>query len=478
MSIKYNILNSYLFLFVFILFNVYQLYNSKVIIIPFEEFLLYSRNFNNYSQTQNYDNNKFLEENLSPKFVTKLIIGTPEKMICSVFNIREPSYYIVPNEEYRLITFNNTNLYNTYNPNKSTSFKNSTLNDEYIIYNQYYLINETIKLYSDINLDKFIKIDDIQIYLRDNLENAFSYLDISNKKNNFIINQLKEKNLINSKILSIKYNSDSSGLIIIGDYPHIYDSEHYFKEQLILFNFDTSNGKYYDILTNKISIIFNDTNDEGNKKEKKMNFQNVISFYYNLNLIIASEEYMNLVRDIFFDEYNKKKICESSIVPMLGRVYLMYFCKKQEELDLTKFPILNFNFYESNYNFELDYKDLFMEKNDIYYFLVSCDYHIDENWKIGKPFLKKYHFVFDGSKKLAGFYDQSKNINNNETNKDSFFSIKAIIIIIFITINIILIPVFYYLAKRIYIRKKLNAKELNNNYEDIIYKNTSLSIES
>ena len=98
---------------------------------------------------------------------------------------------------------------------------------------------------------------------------------------------------------------------------------------------------------------------------------------------------------------------------------------------------------------------------------------------VGKPFLKKYHFVFDGSKKLAGFYDQSKNINNNnETNKDSFFSIKAIIIIIFITINIILIPVFYYLAKRIYIRKKLNAKELNNNYEDIIYKNTSLSIES
>ena len=460
-----------------ILLQKLMLYSNKCIIIPFEEFLLYTRNKNNLDII-NYDKNKFIEENLSPKFVSRLKIGTPEKIIPTIFNIRETSLYIVPNEEYRLISYNNNSSSTLYNPSKSISFQNSTFNKNNLYFNQYYLINETIKLYSDIKLENIEEIINFQIYLRNNLENAFSYLDISNRENNFIINQLKEKNFINSSIITIKYIFDSEGYIIIGEYPHIYDSKNYFKEQLIEFNFETSNGKYYDILANKIFISWNDYTDKNeNKKVKKIFFQNVISFYHNLNVIIASEEYMNLVRDIFFDKYIKNNICSSNIVPMLGRVYLIYNCNKVKELDLEKFPILNFNFYESKFNFDLNYKDLFLEKNDIYYFLVTCDYHINENWKLGKPFLKKYQFVFDGTKKLAGYYDINIKIKNNYKSKKIFSLNKKKIIVICIILNIILIPVFYYLAKRIYIRRKLNAKELSNFYEDIKNQKTSLNIE-
>ena len=469
-----SFLFSYYFFNLYILFNIFEYNNAKIIIIPFEEFPNFS---NNTSEIINYDNNKFLEENAFPKFVTKLTIGTPGKIIPAIFNIKESTTNIKPNEEYKLISLNKSDSYELYNPNNSISFKNLTSNDERRQFNQYSLINETIQLYIDLNLQNFEQVHNFQIYLRDNLENAFSYIDITNKQNNFIINQLREKKIINSSIITLLYTSDKIGKIIIGDYPHIYDNEHFQKEKLIFFNFETSNGKHYDILTNKIYLSWNDYNGENvEKKEKKINFQNVISFYLNLNLIIASDEYMNSVNEIFFKEYIKNKICNSNIVPYLGRVYLLYTCKKVKDFDLTKFPSLNFNFYESNLIFELNYKDLFMEKNNIYYFLVSCDYHFDENWKIGKPFLKKYNFIFDGTKKLIGYYDNNKNINNDK--EISFFSKKnIIIIIIFVILNIILIPICYYLAKRIYIKRKLNAKELNNLYEDLNDKNTSLSIE-
>ena len=159
---------------------------------------------------------------------------------------------------------------------------------------------------------------------------------------------------------------------------------------------------------------------------------------------------------------------------MLGRVYLIYTCKKDNEFNIREFPSLNFIFYESKYIFTLDYKDLFFEKDNNYYFSVVCDYHIEENWKIGKPFLKKYQFVFDGDNKLAGYYDINIKVNNNN---NIFISQQKKIIIIFVLLNIIFIPIFYFLSKRIYIKGKLNAKELNNFYEDIFNVNSSLNIE-
>ena len=125
-------------LFLFILLN-FKIYTNKIIIIPFEEFLLHSRN-NKKSEIQ-FDINKFIEENLSPKFVSNLTIGTPDKIIHAIFNIRETSSYIVPNDEYRLISFNNKELSNSYNPSNSSSFRNVTIYNKKFYYNHYYLIN-------------------------------------------------------------------------------------------------------------------------------------------------------------------------------------------------------------------------------------------------------------------------------------------------------------------------------------------------
>ena len=79
---------------------------------------------------------------------------------------------------------------------------------------------------------------------------------------------------------------------------------------------------------------------------------------------------------------------------------------------------------------------------------------------------------------MAGYYDTNKIIKKNDKSEINWLSTnKTKIILIFIILNIILIPIFYCLAKRIYIRRKLNAKELNNYYENINDHKISLNIE-
>ena len=442
------------FLYLFLIIPLFNIISNKTIFIPFKQYPIYS--------STSYDKSKFLEENISPKFVSNLKIGTPETIIPSIFNIYDTYSVIKPNEEYKNIYPNDANK--IYDPNKSSTYKNISLKgNTYIEYNRYELIKEKIILYNDPNLMDYEIINDFEIYLRNDNMNAFSFIDISNTKNNFIINQLKEKKIIDKAIISTKFINEFEGYYIIGNYPHIYDKENYSNEKLMLYNLEIWGGKNFDILANKVYISWKEENNK--YREKKINLMNGITFNLNLNLIVASEEYLNAVRDNFFNVYINKKICDYNIIPMSGRSYMVYSCIKTEDFDIKKFPSLNFIFHGNNYVFELTYEDLFLEKNNVYYFLVSNDYHINENWKLGKPFLKKYQFIFDGNKKLAGFYNMNKTpTNNNKINNDKNAnkSSKKTIIIIFVIINIILIPIIFFIAKRRYMKKKINANELND----------------
>ena len=354
----YNKNHFFHILTIILLFKIFQ---TKTIFIPFKQNPIYP--------SISYDKTKFLLENTSPKFVSNVIIGTPEKIIPTIFNIYDSYSLIKPNEEYKSISLNNNNN-EKYDPNISETYEYIPLEENtYMKFNTYTLIKEKIKLCTNIICTEYELIDDFYIYLRNNKMNAFSYIDISsNDKNIFIMNQLKQKKIIKNSIISIKYIDDYSGYYIIGDYPHIYDKTNFSKENLITFNFDITGGKNFDVLINKVLI-------NCKEKEKKINAVNGISFNINSNLIIASEEYMNLIKDIFFKEYFNKKICDYNIIPIPGRSYKIYTCIKTNEFNIKNFPSLKFIFFGNNYEFELTYEDLFIEKNNIYYFLVSCDYY-------------------------------------------------------------------------------------------------------
>ena len=69
---------------------------------------------------------------------------------------------------------------------------------------------------------------------------------------------------------------------------------------------------------------------------------------------------------------------------------------------ITKFPPLYFSSIAYNYIFELTYKDLFININDYYYFMIlfpnnQSDTSSNENWYMGLPFLfqnKKFCICF------------------------------------------------------------------------------------
>ena len=92
--------------------------------------------------------------------------------------------------------------------------------------------------------------------------------------------------------------------------------------------------------------------------------------------------------------------------------------------------------------------------NDKYYILIYFSDYEQFIWKLGKPFLQKYKFIFLQDKKIIGFY------NNNIINKDesSFFYYFFIFLCFFIII------VLNYVLYKIYRNKR---KKRNNEIEEI-----------
>ena len=122
--------------------------------------------------------------------------------------------------------------------------------------------------------------------------------------------------------------------------------------------------------------------------------------------------------------------------------------------------------------FELNYKDLFREKeNGELYFLVVFSQTPQNFFEIGKIFLKKYIFTFNQDSKTIGYYINTKKPNPSEpsnipnTNDDSFFTSTGFIILI--VCIIIAFSVFgFFVGKSVYDKmRKRRRNELDDLYE-------------
>ena len=118
------------------------------------------------------------------------------------------------------------------------------------------------------------------------------------------------------------------------------------------------------------------------------------------------------------------------------------------------------------YNFVLTKDDLFKEYGDKLYFLIVFDKFLSLNnyWILGKPFIKKYSFLYDIDSKQIYFNVNDNNIKENEGGSNfiiywviiSVLGLCVIIMISFVLIKIFLKP------------KKKKANELK---EDIDFLN-------
>lgn len=468
-----------------VIFCIYQFFNiivSKNILLPFKQLLL-------KNCEKEYNITYFLDDNLHFNAYSLINIGEPKQQMIILFNQNNNEILIHKNHPYCKYISKKFN----YLPEISKTSK--FLNNSNISNNiTQYLINEEIELYTDKNcLDKIKSKLDFY-YLQENDNNLNNYCadfgfpinKYLNKINSMtFIQQLKDQKIIDNYLITIEFNASYSGFFHIGNFPHEFDKNNFKEYQLIstysipknfLFQFQLSIDKIY------ISYINNSTPNEIQFGDNK------IYFNLELGIILGPKEYFLKINKIFFKKYTEKKICKEEVYhkilydplysTIMPKTYYAISCDKNKIVDdiffdISTFPSLNFYHREMNYTFHLTYKELFIEINDIYYFLIVDILTNNDYWQLGVPFLRKYQTTFNIDTRKIYFYNKEINlINNVEKGNNNNF-----VLLVFgcFVLSIFLISIAFIIGKKINEHRKIRKNELeDDNYNYI----SSLSINS
>ena len=350
-------------------------------------------------------------------------------------------------DETRSSSYHSIEKANVYN----SQMKDANISEEYINLNT---INENVKI-------KFILVNELE---KESLDlNDFEPIYFSgciglalNSQYHYdypeslpIYLSENYKNTYNSAF-SVKFNikepGNYNGKLIMNGYPHEYDKKNY-------------NIKQYK--TTKIQSInnFNDwcfTVDNTYYGDNVMINNNYIIFRIEIGIILAPKDFMEKISQKYFEQYND--LCEEKNFKLMYDDYNFYVCNK--DINITKFENINFELKDNNFNFTLDYKDLFYEYNNKYYFLIAGSKSYFHDFIIGSVLMKKYDFVFDKFNSNIGFYDFSIIVKEK-----NYFIIYIVIISVLV---LLIILVIIYLIWKYFNKPRISRKnEINDDYNYI-----------
>ena len=313
-------------------------------------------------------------------------------------SLKENSFYLDK------IDINNKieGLISQYNYNKSSSsILLSEFNQKYakfyknggFISDNFYFsenINEQKKLFKNISFFLSSK-DDINLYFTVGIGLQ------KNSKDKGFIEILKDLDYIKTYDWILNYtnnNKDNEEMIlIIGKKPHEYYPQYFSENQILSMNsYCSVTYLKWGILFNKIYINSQSFNDL---------LDSEIDFKY--NSIIAPNDYWDYINQIYFNEYINLNICSIEV----NTDKMRYFsCNKDNfgKNDITKAPILYFYSVQFNYSFEIKGEELFELKNNKYYFLLFSQ-TFTYSWILGKPFFRKYPFLYNIEGRTISFYN-------------------------------------------------------------------------
>ena len=461
---------------IIIIINQLDILNSSdVVLISFKSFFKYGSKTNMSS----------IDDLANTNLYSKINIGDPSYEIKAFLSVQHSYFSITPNH----ITKNINEFSSHYDITKSNSFKDITNSNRRKLFDSKYdgVAKEKFKL-NIFNYKKKehynISIDDmIIIYNEDYNHNKINsyYLNIGfqivNEKKykereqyNFIY-QLKKRNIIqkydwclffekgkNNNGIFL-YNPDelinAKGKLLIGDLPNNYNPNNFNENQLL-----TSYSKY----ENQIfkwnlefsDIYYNKTSNDTIKiyiRDVHLNINNYI-------VLCPMTYYYNIKRD-YFDFYLSKKLCHVH----QGSEYKTFYCEKSENFNvenLKQFPILYMEHKEFQFTFEFTYEDLFIEKDNKYWFLVALSvYNNDmEEWFMGIIFLRKYNLIFNQDTKTISYYNINLPISTSKNNFGKILKFEKYINYFIIFIIILLVIIFgLYITKKIL--KSKDKKRLN-----------------
>ena len=272
------------------------------------------------------------------------------------------------------------------------------------------------------------------------------------------IKQLKFLNIINDYTFFIEYNKDNDdkGEIIIGVEPHNYNPDKYKLEKMnSIESAQADYNLYWQLSMNEIYFkLYNEKNESIQINTTSLN----VGLNHNLNIIIAPVEFYELIEKGYFVKKNCKK-------NYLANNFINFDCDSFE--DIKDFPTIYFLHRALRYTFEINYKDIFIEYNVRYMCKIWIDMGYRKNWRMGKPFLKKYFFSYNTDKKVIGFY-VLENKDNKKEEEEKLNKLEVVYIIVIIILLLITIGLSYALTRIFCGNKKHKIKaELLQDTEDM-----------
>ena len=457
--------------------------------------------FNSQYNRKNKKSITSLDDLADTNLYTKISIGEPSHEIQAFLSVQHSYFSISSSKNIKNIN----DFQSHYNIIKSNSFKNILTGRTLAEANYNSMAMEKFKL----NIFNYKKreyyntsINDmIFIYNnKDNVNEKSYYLNIGfqiinqkffkeREKYNFIT-QLKKREIIGNYDWSIffkkgpnnngnfLYNPDyllnAKGEILIGDLPNNYNPNNFNIQQLkktyskytpLLFKWGLEFKNIYFYKNN------NESNIISNKNGTNMENISVTDVQININqyIILSPLIYFYKIKTYYFDYYIKEGICKINE----GIEYKTISCEKSKKFgidNLKKFPSLFMEHHEFNYTFEFTYEDLFLEKDNNYWFLVALSSFKNdlEEWNMGIIFLRKYNLIFNQDTKTISFYNTNiiiEDIDDKKWNRIALISILTIIVIgIFFIIGII----YIYICKKIFKSYK-GKKRINHIYDNSDY---------
>ena len=457
--------------------------------------------FNSQYNRKNKKSITSLDDLADTNLYTKISIGEPSHEIQAFLSVQHSYFSISSSKNIKNIN----DFQSHYNIIKSNSFKNILTGRTLAEANYNSMAMEKFKL----NIFNYKKreyyntsINDmIFIYNnKDNVNEKSYYLNIGfqiinqkffkeREKYNFIT-QLKKREIIGNYDWSIffkkgpnnngnfLYNPDyllnAKGEILIGDLPNNYNPNNFNIQQLkktyskytpLLFKWGLEFKNIYFYKNN------NESNIISNKNGTNMENISVTDVQININqyIILSPLIYFYKIKTYFFDYYIKEGICKINE----GIEYKTISCEKSKKFgidNLKKFPSLFMEHHEFNYTFEFTYEDLFLERDNNYWFLVALSSFKNdlEEWNMGIIFLRKYNLIFNQDTKTISFYNTNiiiEDIDDKKWNRIALISILTIILIgIFFIIGII----YIYICKKIFKSYK-GKKRINHIYDNSDY---------
>lgn len=410
------------------------------------------------------DSTKIMHNFLTNNIYTELNIGNPSQNLATFIKSKDFCSYIGSN----LCNIENSN----YDSSKSDDFKNTTpYNLKFKDFQNVCLANEKIKFGTTINnyLSSLEEVYFNQFYHAPNNSyssdnpNTCGVFGLKYKadeniegENNCIniINGLYEnellKNNIKNNLFVIKYSKNEEnidGKLIIGNYPHEYESNNYDKNNYVeVYLNETSLKTNNDFHTTFYEAYFYKNNKIGIFSQKvSINIpENLHSvFILEQNMFMVPQQFFDYYKDYFFKEYIDKEICE--LLPIDLSKYNTIICQKDKIESLTSFyetfPTLFLFHFGFNTTFEFTGQELLKEDKGILYFMLFTDVTNNDNyWGIGKIFLEKYLLTFDYGKNSIGYYLGTKENDDDDEEKEEFDFLKnGIYVILILGANILVI---------------------------------------